>query len=572
MVVEGGGDAGFPLELKLCVFVACRGGRSWGSSDHSISPRSRFFAPAQWNSIRHTVAVLQLGLSGQCQAGDKGVDRTDRQNFGVGLRLGSAIVGCFTLHHDIPSAPANDIEMRGLQRLRGPASCLSTCTASAPRTTHFLRRLSTSTPLQHRSRPTAPRATSHLRQRNASTATTTTTPTEAETPEFTFADDEPAPIDTDLVLPGERTEADLPDQITDAEYVPAVSAEGLEEVGGLDGWWDRPGTWGESKRYQGFGPREKVMDKSMLEVLTRQALIEAVILHQHKRPSKVTLPGPEARREVLLAEITAGPEGEATIAPEVRKMVLALGRSKVEGSAVAGETPAAEDQVAEAKITGEGLESEDVEDVAGEPAVVSHELNPVEARRLMKQWDSSWKKLTLENPVLKFWVGCPLRTAPVHARLSSANMSTARQTHHRIDGPPDHGLQDDGLVDPGVHHQPPRAADQDKEARRRARGQGAPGRPAQCHGLSQESRTGGQGEDGGSVEDYREGAHCSRSAGTGHGRLQEGGGEEMDHGRCLGGWHQASQCVYVLCIFDRGGAALRSMYDVEAGAIHHVFQ
>lgn len=335
----------------------------------------------------------------------------DRQNFGVRLRLGTAIVGCFNCHHDTPRAPVHDIEMRGLQRLRGPASCLSTCTATAPRTTPFLRQLSTSTPLQHRSRPTTPRATTHLRQRNASTATTTT-PTEAEIPEFEFADDEPAPIDTDLVLPGERTEADLPDQITDAEYVPAVSAEGLEEVGGLDGWWDRPGTWGESKRYQGFGPREKVMDKSMLEVLTRQALIEAVILHQHKRPSKVTLPGPEARREVLLAEITAGPEGEATIAPEVRKMVLALGRSKVEGSAVAGETPAAEDQVAEeAKITGEGLESEDVEDIAGEPAVVSHELNPVEARRLMKQWDSSWKKLTLENPVLKFWVGCPLRTA-----------------------------------------------------------------------------------------------------------------------------------------------------------------
>lgn len=408
VVVEGGGVLGFPWSSSCVCWLLVGGGRSWGSSDHSISPRSRFFAPAQWNSIRHTVAVR---LSGQCRRATGGWIEPDRQNFGVRLRLGTAIVGCFNCHHDTPRAPVHDIEMRGLQRLRGPASCLSTCTATAPRTTPFLRQLSTSTPLQHRSRPTTPRATTHLRQRNASTATTTT-PTEAEIPEFEFADDEPAPIDTDLVLPGERTEADLPDQITDAEYVPAVSAEGLEEVGGLDGWWDRPGTWGESKRYQGFGPREKVMDKSMLEVLTRQALIEAVILHQHKRPSKVTLPGPEARREVLLAEITAGPEGEATIAPEVRKMVLALGRSKVEGSAVAGETPAAEDQVAEeAKITGEGLESEDVEDIAGEPAVVSHELNPVEARRLMKQWDSSWKKLTLENPVLKFWVGCPLRTA-----------------------------------------------------------------------------------------------------------------------------------------------------------------
>lgn len=407
VVVEGGG-AGFPLELKLCVLVACRGGgRSWGSSDHSISRRSRFFAPQPsgipYATLWRFVSVVNAGRA------TGGWIEPDRQNFGVGLRLGSAIVGCFNCHHDTPRAPVNDIEMRGLQRLRGPASCLSTSTATAPRTTPFLRQLSTSTPLQHRSRPTTPRATSHLRQRNASTATTTT-PTETEIPEFEFADDEPAPIDTDLVLPGERTEADLPDQITDAEYVPAVSAEGLEEVGGLDGWWDRPGTWGESKRYQGFGPREKVMDKSMLEVLTRQALIEAVILHQHKRPSKVTLPGPEARREVLLAEITTGPEGEPTIAPEVRKMVLALGRSKVEGSAVARETPAAEAQVAE-KITGAGLESEDVEDVAGEPAVVSHELNPVEARRLMKQWDSSWKKLTLENPVLKFWVGCPLRTA-----------------------------------------------------------------------------------------------------------------------------------------------------------------
>ncbi|KAK0743021.1 hypothetical protein B0T18DRAFT_489865 [Schizothecium vesticola] len=292
--------------------------------------------------------------------------------------------------------------MRGLQRLRGPASCLSTCTATAPRTTPFLRQLSTSASLhhQHLSRPT-PRATSQLRQRNASTATTI--PTETEPVESGLLDEEPAPFYTDLVLPGERTEAAMPDQITDADYVPAVSAVGLEEVGGLDGWWDRPGNWGESKQYQGFGPREKVMDKSMLEVLTRQALIEAVILHHHKRPTKVTLPGPEVRRSVLLAEITVGPEGEPTLAPEVRKMVLALGRSRANDSAVAREKPAAEEEhVVEEKAAEEALENNDVAD---EPAGLPHELNPVEARRLSKQWDSSWKSLKLENPVLKFWLG-----------------------------------------------------------------------------------------------------------------------------------------------------------------------
>ena len=293
--------------------------------------------------------------------------------------------------------------MRGLQRLRGPASCLSKCTATAPRTTPLLRQLSTSTTLQqqqqHLSRPT-PRRTRQLRQRNASTATTI--PTESELAESELLAEEPAPFYTDLVLPGERTEAAMPNQITDADYVPAVSAVGLEEVGGLDGWWDRPGNWGESKQYHGFGPREKVMDKSMLEVLTRQALIEAVILHQHKRPTKVTLPGPEARRDVLLAEITAGPDGEPTLAPEVRKMVLALGRSRAGDSAVASEKPAAEEQVAEEQVAEESLESKDIAD---EPAVLSQELNPVEARRLSKQWDSSWKSLKLENPVLKFWVG-----------------------------------------------------------------------------------------------------------------------------------------------------------------------
>lgn len=59
---EGGGGWVSLGAQAVCVFVACRGGRSWGSSDHSISPRSRFFAPAQWNSISHTVAVLQLSL------------------------------------------------------------------------------------------------------------------------------------------------------------------------------------------------------------------------------------------------------------------------------------------------------------------------------------------------------------------------------------------------------------------------------------------------------------------------------------------------------------------------------
>ena len=69
---------------------------------------------------------------------------------------------------------------------------------------------------------------------------------------------------------------------------------------------------------------------------------------------------------------------------------------------MASEKPAAEEQVAEEQVAEESLESKDIAD---EPAVLSQELNPVEARRLSKQWDSSWKSLKLENPVLKFWVG-----------------------------------------------------------------------------------------------------------------------------------------------------------------------
>ncbi|KAK3375867.1 hypothetical protein B0T24DRAFT_526613 [Lasiosphaeria ovina] len=189
---------------------------------------------------------------------------------------------------------------------------------------------------------------------------------------------------TDLTIPRKQRTVPRPADIPDAEYVPAGSGLDLEEVGGLEGWWDNPAHWGPSKNYVGFGLQEKVMDSALLQVLARKALVEAIAL-KDKFESKIKNyrrvdPTPaEFRKAELIRisskEILVAEDGSPTLAQhDVYKALKALSHR----------LPVAEGEVL--------------------PKPVGPAMTPEEAKELLESWDRNWKAASIENPVLRFYL------------------------------------------------------------------------------------------------------------------------------------------------------------------------
>ena len=188
-------------------------------------------------------------------------------------------------------------------------------------------------------------------------------------------------IQTDLVIPRGTTNAPRPSDVTDPDYTPAETADGLEEVGGLEDWWDRPGHWGASKTYVGFGPRDKVTDPAMLEVLAKRALVEAIVMKRFDdrmiKPHEDLSPMSQARtaRRSAKVEVVAGPDGNgAPVLKNEKDYHRVLTRLMREKS----------------------LEKEG--------ANASDPLTPEKARQVIETSDASWKGLELRDPQLRFYV------------------------------------------------------------------------------------------------------------------------------------------------------------------------
>ncbi|EGR49026.1 uncharacterized protein TRIREDRAFT_107132 [Trichoderma reesei QM6a] len=173
-----------------------------------------------------------------------------------------------------------------------------------------------------------------------------------------------------LALPGRRTEvaAEKELQASDPTYVPAADAEGLEEIGPLSTWWEQPGHWGEESEFKGFGSAVKVVEKEVLEVYLRRAVVEALALQQKGvfaewATKKWSEGGARGEMDQALAAQVEVQDGKATL--------------KGDASAIA-----------------EALTSE-AEEVESTPPVITVE----EAREMTKSWDSSWKNVALDNPL-----------------------------------------------------------------------------------------------------------------------------------------------------------------------------
>ncbi|EPE07378.1 hypothetical protein F503_08029 [Ophiostoma piceae UAMH 11346] len=176
-----------------------------------------------------------------------------------------------------------------------------------------------------------------------------------------------------LVVPGETETAPRPTEIADSNYQPAASADGLETVGGIDGWWENDAHWDNAVELRGFAPRRPVTDAAVLQVLARRAVLETVAVQQ-------------LASEGLAQAWSRGGAAEQSSA-------LALEVDVAADGSVAGLRGEAAAVVESLRVT---------ETLSGPDSAAT--LTGDEAQSLLTSWDPSWKSISLADPLFKFTV------------------------------------------------------------------------------------------------------------------------------------------------------------------------
>ncbi|EMR68226.1 hypothetical protein UCREL1_4759 [Eutypa lata UCREL1] len=194
--------------------------------------------------------------------------------------------------------------------------------------------------------------------------------------------------------PPPRSRAARPDEVPDAGYVPATTADGLRSVGGLDRWWDAPDHWRGD--FVGFRPKRRTTDPALLEVAVRRAVVEALALRRAGREDEL----------VGVWPLADGPE-------EVRRLLAAV-ELRVSRDGGAGEVQLGGDVDAVLESLRWRDESEVVQEalVEGEADVASASTTPRKktglsaagAEKYREGWDKSWKNVPLDDSRIKFAV------------------------------------------------------------------------------------------------------------------------------------------------------------------------
>lgn len=310
--------------------------------------------------------------------------------------------------------------MRRIARIQRPSTALAQCLhaqASAPQHTAACRAAAATCLQRPRDFSTTPQRPFHLSRRQAekqSRDSEKTVTAEDSLPEtenleadaqqqaaeqLLEAYDEDAPsaapeIETDLVLPPDEIEvAQRQDELAadGIMYEPSATADGLDVVGGLGGWFERDEHWGVSKRYTGFAPTHRVADAALLELNVRRATAEALAVAAaaaaggHEQPLLLTglweRGGREDAVRALGLRLEVRDDGAVGLpAADVEGVVRALRWDpEAPGSEVA---------------------------VAGEE-VGRQQFSREEAGEIVQAWDQGWKKISLHDARLKFAVSPP---------------------------------------------------------------------------------------------------------------------------------------------------------------------
>ncbi|KAI1089723.1 ribosomal subunit 39S-domain-containing protein [Rostrohypoxylon terebratum] len=198
------------------------------------------------------------------------------------------------------------------------------------------------------------------------TATTTTTSN------FFDPEEEASRWTTFVPPPRRRRVAERTDEVTDPEYKPALTSEGLQVVGDTRRWWDDGKHWPDSANFVGFRPRVARRENGVLEVAVRRAVVEAYALRsagqEGRLVAKWPLGGAEQMTQALGVEVKVAPDGGVKLEGDVGAVLTALGEEAEAGSAERAE-----------------LEADKVEE-------------------LREAWGNEWKSVSLADPRIKFAV------------------------------------------------------------------------------------------------------------------------------------------------------------------------
>ncbi|OTA56594.1 hypothetical protein K449DRAFT_375345 [Hypoxylon sp. EC38] len=218
------------------------------------------------------------------------------------------------------------------------------------------------------------------------------------------------------VPPPQRSYAERLDEVADPEYVPALTAEGLETVGGLGNWWDQQAHWPKSADFIGFKPLEKVLDPAIIEASVRRAVVEAFALKQTGREDDLVktwpIAGDRVVRQLMEVDINVTEGGAVSLTGDISAVIDSLNWKD------------------EASVAGESA--------ADEPASDRSVLSKEEAHKYREAWDNSWKTASLSDPRLKFAVTkriFQLTGQLVHDHQLS-NISDVRSLLHVVQTPP----------------------------------------------------------------------------------------------------------------------------------------
>ncbi|SPO07506.1 uncharacterized protein DNG_10200 [Cephalotrichum gorgonifer] len=213
---------------------------------------------------------------------------------------------------------------------------------------------------------------------------------------------EPSIPCTRIVVPPDFSYAPSPKHA--ADYVPAKSVEELEEVGGVDQWWEEAGHWGEADVLPAFSGRtgsSKVLEPSVLEVLVRQAVVEALVV-QGKAGEEMLMGKWEALDKAAMSravgvEVAVSESGDVTLNGDLSGVLAGLSESE----------PASELESEELVLTGE------------------------EAREILKSGDRAWRNVPITNPALKFAIHKRVYQLTGHY-LADAKLAPLRTAQHLL--------------------------------------------------------------------------------------------------------------------------------------------
>ncbi|KAI1841871.1 hypothetical protein JX265_010819 [Neoarthrinium moseri] len=175
-------------------------------------------------------------------------------------------------------------------------------------------------------------------------------------------------------LPPNRHPAERPDAVSDPSYTPAETSDGLASVGGLENWWDRPENRAEGSDFASFRARRKVQHPDVLETAVRRAVVEATALRMVGREGDLVGSWPIGTdvelESVLAQDVQLGQDGAAVIAGDFQSVARGL--------------------------------TADTEAAETDSAVPMPSTK--EAAAYLEKWDSSWRRIPLADPRIKFAV------------------------------------------------------------------------------------------------------------------------------------------------------------------------